>query len=158
MAEPTSTASSAVAIAAGAAGTAVLQVAPAALPQIVIFGYAVGLRADVLLAGFAGAVVALSFFNTVPSTGDTWRALLETSLRRMWWCLASALSSGYITPLMLLLDGEKLRIPEALVLSTAFVVGGGAQRIVGRFINRAEERAGTVMPATAAVGGDDAAA
>lgn len=154
MPEPTSTAAGTAAVIAGAAvAMPVLSAAPSIVPQIVILGYAIGLRADVLLAGFAGSVVALAFFNTVPSTGDTWRALLETTVKRMWWCLASALSAGYMTPLLMLLDGDKLRIPESLMLSVAFLAGGGAQRIVGRWINRAETAAGGV--ATVAAGGSD---
>lgn len=129
--------SGAAAVLTGAATIPVLATAPAYAPQIIVFGIALGLRADVLLAGFAGSVVAIAFFNAVPSTGDTRWELVRTSFRRMGHCLASALTAGYITPLVLLLDGEKLRIPESLMLSAAFVVGAGAQRILGRFIKKA---------------------
>jgi hypothetical protein len=120
------------------------------VPSIVVLGVSLGLRADVLMAGFAGSVVALAFFNTVPSLGDTWRALIETTFKRMGWCLASSLTAGYITPLLLLLDGDKLRIPESLMLSVAFIAGAGAQKFLARFIKRAEQRAG----ALAGEGGD----
>lgn len=133
----------------------VLGAAPAVVPHIVVFGFAVGLRADVLLAGFGGSVVAIAFFNAVPSTGDTVGALLRDSWRRMWWCLASSLTAGYITPLMLLADGAQLRIPDSLMLSAAFVVGAAAQSILGRYIKRGEDRAAGTAPAPK--GANDAA-
>jgi len=138
---------------AGAVSVAALQVAPAIAPQLVVFGYALGLRADVLVAGFAGAVVALTFFNSVPSSGDTLRHLVETTLWRMWWCLASSLTAGYMTPLMLLLEGPQFRIPEQLMFSVAFVIGVGAQRLLGRFLQRAERQ---ISGATPAPGKEDA--
>jgi hypothetical protein len=147
MPDPTLPSAAAVAVTAGAASVAALQAAPAIAPQLVVFGYALGLRADVLVAGFAGSVVALTFFNSVPSTGDTLRRLVETTLRRMWWCLASSLTSGYLTPLVLLPAPSELHIPEALMYSVAFVVGAGAQRILGRFLQRAEERIASASPA-----------
>jgi hypothetical protein len=150
MPEPTiPTAGAATIVAAGMAMPA-LQAASAVVPSIVVLGVSLGLRADVLMAGFAGSVVALAFFNTVPSLGDTWRALIETTFKRMGWCLASSLTAGYITPLLLLLDGDKLRIPESLMLSVAFIAGAGAQKFLARFIKRAEQRAGTL----AGEGGD----
>lgn len=154
MPEPTTVTGTATILAA----SAVLPVLPAAAalaPQIVVLGMALGLRADVLLAGFAGSVVAIAFFNTVPSTGDTWRELMRTTWRRMWWCLASALTAGYLTPLMMLLDGDKLRIPETLMLSVAFCAGAGAQKWLARFVNKGEAKLAVV--ATAAGGGGDAA-
>lgn len=127
-------------VVAGAAVLPVLQAAPAIAPQIAIAGYAIGLRADVLVAGFAGSIVALTFFNSVPSTGDTLRQLIQTTLWRMWWSLASSLTAGYIAPLLLLLEGPRLQIPEQLLLPIAFLVGAGAQRIVGGLLTRAEKR------------------
>jgi hypothetical protein len=143
MPEPTIPTAAAATIVATAATIPALHAVPSVVPSIVIMGVAVGLRADVLLAGFAGSVVALAFFNTVPSLGDTWRALVETTFKRMAWCLASSLTAGYITPLLLLLDGDKLRIPipESLMLSVAFVAGAGAQKLLARFINKADKRA-----------------
>lgn len=144
MPEPTiPTAAGATILAAGVTMPA-LQAMPAALPSIVIWGVALGLRADVLLAGFAGSVVALAFFNTVPSRGDTWRALLETTFARMFWCLAGSLVAGYLTPLVLLFEGEKLRIPESLMVGVAFVVGACAQKILARFISGADRRAAAI--------------
>ncbi len=132
----------------------VLAAVPLVAPQIVVFGIALGLRADVLLAGFCGAVVAMAFFNIVPSTGDTWRELVRTTWRRMWHGLASALAAGYLTPLMMLFDGDKLRIPETLMLSVAFVAGAGAQRWLARFIKTGDAGAKAVADQ---VGGKDAA-
>ena len=58
MAEPTSVA------------TATLLMAGAAVPTITAFGVPLGLRPDVLLAGFLGAMAAIALLNTVPSSGD----------------------------------------------------------------------------------------
>ena len=66
MPEPTSTAAGVLTVATGTAATAVLTA----------FGVPLGLRVDLLIAGFAGALVAIVLLNTVPGTGDTWRELL----------------------------------------------------------------------------------
>src|SRR5205085_1042113 len=86
------------------------------------------LRADVLLAGFAGSIAALTFFNAVPTSGDTWRELVRTTLRRTWFCLASALTAGYITPLLLIVQGPQLQVPDAMLATVGFVAGGAIVR------------------------------
>lgn len=131
MPEPTAAAAS-TAVIAGAAVVPMLHEAAHFVPQIVINGFALGLRADVLLAGFAGSVAALAFFNAVPATGDTLGQLARTTLRRMWFCLASSLTAGYIAPLVLLLEGERLRIPDSLLVCAGFLVGVTAQRYLGK--------------------------
>jgi len=114
MPEPASTAAATIAAAA------------ATVPVLTAFGVPLGLRADVLIAGFSGSLVAIVLLNLVPGTGDTWPNLLRTALRRMAVAMASSLTAGYITPLALLLAN----VPEALLLSGAFAVGAGAQQVL----------------------------
>ncbi len=116
MPEPTSTTAAALSYA--AAGLTV--------PMLSVFGVSLGLRVDVLIAGFFGALVAIILLNSVPSYGDTWQHLVRTTLRRMFVCIGSALTAGYLTPLAMLLAS----LPDALLLSAAFGVGGGAQRVL----------------------------
>jgi NaMN:DMB phosphoribosyltransferase len=126
MAEPTS---STVAV-------ATLATQAAAVPFLAVFGISLGLRADVLLAGFCGSVAAMALLNTVPSTGDTWRALLRDSFQRVMVAVGSALFAGYAAPLLALVQG----LPPALLLSVAFVAGAGAQRLLAVLITRARLR------------------
>ena len=72
MAEPTSTAT-AVTIASAAVSTHVLTA----------FGVPLGLRADVLLAGFLGSLIAIILLNTVPGSSDTTRDMVRLAFRRM---------------------------------------------------------------------------
>lgn len=156
MPEPTSTTVGTVTVAAIGATLPILSAVATAAPQIVIFGVATGLRADVLLAGFFGAVCAIAFFGAVPSTGDTVRELVRTAARRAWYALASAVAAGYLTPLLMLADGFlAVRIPEALMLSVAFVAGLGAQKWMARFIKQADTP--IAAPAKPAGGASDAA-
>lgn len=111
---------------------ATLAAATAAVPVLTAFGMPLGLRGDVLIAGFAGSLVAIILLNTVPSSGDTWRELVRTTLRRMFVALASSLTAGYLTPLTLLVTN----VPEALMLGSAFAVGGGAQQVLMGTIRR----------------------
>ena len=64
--------------------------------------------------------------NTVPGTADTWRELLRTSVRRLAVAWASSITAGYLTPLALLIAN----VPASLMLSMAFLVGAGAQRVL----------------------------
>lgn len=96
------------------------------LPMITAFGIPLGLRADMLVAGFAGALVSIILLNTVPSSGDTWQALIRSTLRRMMVCMASSLTAGYLTPVAMIM----VALPDALVLGGAFAVGGGAQQVL----------------------------
>lgn len=99
---------------------------------ITIAGVSLGLRADVLLAGFAGAVAAMALLNTVPGGGDTWPELVRTSLRRVGVSVGSAVTAGYLAPLLGLING----VPEPLLLSLAFIVGAGAQQMLPWVIER----------------------
>jgi hypothetical protein len=128
MPEPIHSAAAGATLAVAGATLPVLQAAAHAAPTLELLGVPLGLRADVLMAGFFGSLVAMALLNTVPATGDTWRELLRTSLRRMMVALASSATAGYTTPLMLLVD----HIPDGLLLSAAFVVGVFAQKQLAR--------------------------
>ena len=106
--------------------------ATATMPLLTVFGVNLGLRPDVLVAGFAGALVAIVLLDSVPAVIDTWMQMVQGTLRRMMVVLASALMAGYITPLVLLLA----TIPAPLLLAAAFVTGAGAQKILAAMIER----------------------
>ena len=114
MAEPTTTVAALCTVAAAAVSTTALSV----------LGVPLGLRADLLIAGFAGSLVAIILLNNVPGSTDTWRELFRTSVRRLGVAWASSITAGYLTPLVLLMAN----VPESLLLSMAFLVGAGAQR------------------------------
>lgn len=99
---------------------------------ITAFGVPLGLHADVLLAGFFGSLVAIILLDTVPGSADTWQELLRTSTRRLSVAWASSITAGYITPLVLLLSD----VPHGLLLSMAFMVGAGAQRVLVALMTR----------------------
>lgn len=111
---------------------ATLAAAPPAVAMLTAFGVNLGLRPDVLVAGFAGALVAIVLLHSVPSEGDTWQHLIKTTARRVAVVLASSLVAGYLTPLTLLMAS----IPDALLLAGAFGVGAGAQKILRGVIDR----------------------
>lgn len=116
MVEPT-TSAGAIATLSGAAVSA---------SAITAFGVPLGLHADVLLAGFFGSLVAIILLNTVPGGADTWQSLVRTSLRRLAVAWSSSITAGYLTPLTLLVAN----VPQPLLLSMAFLVGAGAQRVL----------------------------
>ena len=122
-----------------AAGVATVAVAAASTSALTAFGVPLGLRADLLIAGFAGSLVAIILLNTVPGTGDTWRELLRTTMRRMAVAFASSLTAGYLTPLAMLVAA----LPESLLLGGAFAVGGGAQQVLMFAIKRLSGAAAT---------------
>lgn len=70
--------------------------------------------------------------NTVPGAADTWQELLRTSVRRLAVAWASSITAGYITPLALLIA----EMPQGLLLSMAFMVGAGAQRVLVAVMTR----------------------
>lgn len=111
---------------------ATIAAATAAVPMLTAFGVPLGLRPDVLVAGFAGALVAIVLLGSVPAEGDTWQHLVRTTFRRIAVALASSLTAGYLTPLALLMAN----LPDALLLGVAFAVGGGAQRVLLSMIKR----------------------
>jgi len=120
MPEPTTTAA------------ATIAAATATVPTLAVAGVSLGLRPDLLIAGFSGALVAIILFNSVPSSGDTWRQLLRTTGRRMAVACASSITAGYLTPLVLLMAA----LPDPVTLAVAFAVGGGAQQVLRAAIAR----------------------
>lgn len=112
MPEPTSTA------------VATVVAASAAVPPLTAFGVSIGLRPDILIAGFSGGLVAIALLNTVPGDGDTWKRLVQTSVRRMGVTCASSLTAGYLTPMALL----AANVPDSMLLGMAFMLGVGAQK------------------------------
>lgn len=112
--------------------TATLAAATAAVPVLTLAGVPLGLRTDVLVAGFAGSLVAIILLNSVPGDATNWRGWLRTTGRRLAVALASSLTAGYLTPLAMLVA----HVPEPLLLGAAFAVGGGAQRVLTAMIAR----------------------
>lgn len=121
MAEPATT-TTAVTLAAGSI----------AMPVLTIAGIPLGLRPEILIAGFSGALVAIILLNSVPPSGDTWSELLRTTLRRMMFAIASSLTAGYLAPMIMLIG----QLPDAAQLGSAFAVGGGAQRVLLAVLRR----------------------
>lgn len=136
MPEPTTT----------AAGVLTMATATATSTMITAFGVSLGLRVDVLIAGFAGALVAIILLNAVPGSSDTWRELVRTTLRRMMVAFASSLTAGYLAPLALLAAS----LPDSLLLGGAFAVGGGAQQVlvfaIRRISGQAQQANGGATP------------
>lgn len=119
MAEPIST------------SAATLALTGVAVPILTVCGISLGVRVDVLLAGFCGAVAAIALLNTVPSTGDTWRELLRTTGRRVFVAASGAFVAGYLAPAFM-----PTGITESGLLSAAFIVGAGAQKALNAAIDR----------------------
>jgi len=111
--------------------TATLIATAVTVPALTAFGIPLGLRPDLLLAGFNGAIVAIILLDTVPGASDTWRELVRLSFRRMAVAFASSLTAGYATPLV-----AALFTSDPALLSTAFVVGAGAQAALVSLIKR----------------------
>ena len=115
------------------AASATLTAASISIPMVSLFGVPLGLRPDILIAGFFGAVVAIILLNSVPSTGDTRDELLRTTFKRMSVAIASSLTAGYLTPLIPLMIAN---MPDPLLGGIAFTVGAGAQKVLTSTIAR----------------------
>lgn len=113
MADPSST-TAAVTIAASTAS----------INALTLLGVNVGLRPDLLIAGFCGSLVAIVLLNSVPASGDTWMQMIETTVRRMFVTISSSLTAGYLTPTVLSL----VQPSDSSLLSAAFIVGCGSQQ------------------------------
>lgn len=122
MPDPTLPAAAAVQFAATVSGVA----------SVTLLGVPLGLRVDLLIAGFAGAVVAMALLNSVPGSWDTWQQLVRTSLQRIAVAVASSLVAGYVTPILMLM----ISMPPALVVCTGFVVGAAARQVLTFVIQR----------------------
>lgn len=106
-----------------------------AVQTIQIAGIHLGLRPDLLVGGFSGAVVAIVLLNTVPSVGDTWRHMVRTTARRMSVACASSLTAGYLTPPFGPLLTSVLGA-DGGVMTGAFIVGAGAQWALAGVVQR----------------------
>lgn len=122
MPEPTSTAAAAVTLASAAAS----------IPVLTVLGVPLGLRADLLIAGFAGGIAAIGLLNSVPGSDDTWREMIKLGRRRIFVAVCSALTAGYSTPLVLSFGN----VSQSLLLGGAFVVGAGAQQVLAMAIRK----------------------
>lgn len=118
-------------------GAATLLMTGVAVPMLTAFGVPLGLRADVLMAGFFGAVAAIALLNTVPSTGDTWLELLRTTLRRGFVAISSAATAGYLAPTLV---NEHAALSSLLFF--AFALGAGAQKALAMAIERVANNGG----------------
>ena len=117
---------------------ATLTMAGVTVPVLSIFGVHLGLRPDVLFAGFCGALVAIALLNSVPATGDTWRELIRTTARRAFVAISSSATAGYLVPVML------EHAAAATLLAGAFVVGAGAQKVLVFAIEKVTSKRGLV--------------
>jgi hypothetical protein len=117
-----------------ATSSAAITIAAQALtvPALTVAGMNLGLRADILLAGWAGAVAAISLLNTVPDINEGAAHLLRLAVRRTGVSIGSAMTAGYTAPLCLLING----LPESVALGVAFIIGAGAMRILPWLIER----------------------
>ncbi len=118
------------------AAAATFVAATATVPVLTAFGIPLGLRADFLVAGFAGSLAAITLLDSVPATGDTIAHLVRTSMRRMGVAFASSLAAGYLTPMVMVAGG----FPEAVLLGSAFAIGGGARQVLAWAISWATSR------------------
>lgn len=114
--------------------TAIITIGGAAVAStaLSVLGVPLGLRADVLVAGFLGSLVAIILLNTVPQVVDTWRGLVRTSFRRMAVAFASSITAGYLTPLSLLVAN----MPEPALLGMALLIGAFAQQVLGSYARK----------------------
>lgn len=115
------------------ASATTLAAAAVVVPVLSAFGVSLGLRADILVAGFFGSLVAIILLNTVPSEGDTWLNMVQSTAKRMFVALASSLVAGYFAPLVPWLVPA---MPETAVLGVSFVIGSGAQKMLAAAVNR----------------------
>lgn len=120
---------------------ATIAAASVVMPALTAFGVPLGLRHELLIAGFAGALVAIALLDSVPSTGDTWRELIKTTLRRIGVTGASSLTAGYLAPLLPLI----VSMPDTALFGIAFVVGAGAQQVLRALIKRYADKIGGGM-------------
>lgn len=111
---------------------ATVAAATVAVPALTFLGVPLGLRPELLVAGFAGALVAVVLLNSVPSTGDTWQQLVRTTLRRISVALASSITAGYLTPLAT----AGLALSDPVTLGLAFAAGAGGQQALRAAIDR----------------------
>lgn len=102
-----------------------------AAASITIGGVATGLDYAILLAGFAGGLVSLSFLPPM----SIWR--------RIWTPVTATLTAGYATPLATYAIAKWLgteEMPGSLELFAAFATGVVTQFAIPAFIKLAQRR------------------
>lgn len=115
---------------------AIAGLTPAGAVQVLtVAGVSFGLRPDFLIVGMLGAVASIFLLNSVPLVGDGFGARLNNMVQRFCVVLSSAVTSGYLTPLVMSI----IPMNDTWVLGIAFLVGAGArvflQRIIKRYSN-----------------------
>ena len=108
------------------AAIATLTTASAAVPALTAFGVPLGLRPELLVAGFSGALAAIVLLNAVPGDSDTWRELVRTTVRRIAVAIASALTAGYLAPILV----SAAQLSDVAATGIAFAAGAGAQQVL----------------------------
>lgn len=99
------------------------------VPMLTVAGISLGLHPGLLIAGAFGAFVGMVLLNTVPGEGKPWWYAV---LRRVLVMIASAVTAGYLTPVVMSLAAFN----ESLQMGTAFLVGGSAQWMMQAFLKR----------------------
>lgn len=103
---------------------------------LTILGVASGLHYQVLLAGFAGGLVSISFVH-VPYT-----RVSDRVWRTMWLLLVSSLTAGYAAPSLceyFLSSAPDVSAPN-LILLVAFTIGASAQVLIPGLLNLLQKR------------------
>lgn len=108
--------------------TATDAAAAAAASAVTVAGFATGLHYDVLLAGFAGALVSLSYTEKC----GLWR--------RLWSLVTASLTAGYIAPVAAAyapaaVTGGSGNISQGALIAAGFAVGLSAQIVIPGIIN-----------------------
>jgi len=99
------------------------------VPVLTVAGISLGLHPGLLIAGAFGAFVGIVLLNTVPGEGRPWWYAV---LRRMLVMIASSVTSGYLTPVVMSLA----TMSDSMQMGAAFVVGGSAQWTMQAVIKR----------------------
>lgn len=99
------------------------------VPVLTVAGVSLGLHPGLLIAGAFGAFVGIVLLNTVPGEGKPWWYAV---LRRMLVMIASSVTAGYLTPIVL----SMMTMGEPLQMGIAFLVGGSAQFTMQALIKR----------------------
>jgi len=102
--------------------------------SITVLGVATGLNYDVLLAGFAGGLVSLSYLNP---TG-VWR--------RIWTPITATLTAGYVAPVANRWFSETMTSPDDLALRmfSAFVIGVLTQALIPLAFKLVQKKADSI--------------
>lgn len=108
----------------------------AAATGVTILGIATGLQYEVLLAGFFGGLVSLSFFPEL-----TWG-------KRFSSLVSSTMTAGYVAPVLIAVLAKWLdmdKIPMAGSAFAGFVIGLAAQTAIPVFFSWIKKR-GDALP------------